>query len=214
MGEETIFEIGPGKGSVTKAMEKRGANVIAVEKDHRLSEAYGWIEGDILTYDLEQLPKCKVVSNLPYHLTSPILARLLPRRDLFTTLTVIVQKEMGERMVASPGSKSYGRFSIFNQFYADVKYAFTIGPNAFSPKPKVESAVIHLTLKEPPQVDEAPFFELVKKAFQTRRKMVGKTIGKTFVVQAGIDPTLRPEMLSLDDFLKINQFYSAPDQTS
>ncbi len=197
--EKPLLEIGPGSGAITNELKRRGAEVIAIEKDRRLVEEYGWIEGDILTYDLESLPVCNVISNLPFSVTAPILTRLLPRRDLFGSLTLIVQKELAERMLGKP----MGRFSILCQFYADISYGFTISKNCFIPKPKVEAAAVQLTLKEPPKVDEELFFALVKKAFHQRRKMIGKTVGRELVEKAGLDPTLRPERLSLDDFVRL-----------
>lgn len=199
--DDHVLEIGPGTGMITRALQKREAQVTAVEIDRRLIAEYGWIEGDILTYDIEQMKGYKIVSNLPFAITAPVLARFLPRRDCFTTLTLILQKELAERMMGKP----MGRFSLLCQFYADVSYGFTISKNCFSPKPKVDAAAVQLTLKQPPDVSEKHFFELVSKAFQGRRKMIGKTLGRDLIAKTSLDPTLRPEKLTLSDFVKLAQ---------
>lgn len=203
---EAIFEVGPGAGALTREMQKRGANVIALEKDHRLVERYGWIEGDILFYDLDDLSRltfsdspCKLVSSVPYAISTPFIERLLPRRDLFTSLTLILQKEFVERMLGKPMSP----LTHFCQFYAEAKFGFLIPKKYFSPPPKVDSAVIQLIPKKPPEVDPKRFFKLVEKAFQQKRKTIGKTVGKEPVEKVGLDPNLRPEQLSFNDFKRL-----------
>ncbi|MCH9610828.1 MAG: Ribosomal RNA small subunit methyltransferase A [Chlamydiales bacterium] len=194
-----VLEIGPGAGILTRALLDRGASVTAVEIDRTLAQEMAklpitLIEGDVLKVEL---PSCdKVVSNLPYHLTSPIMAKLLPR---YQTCTLFCQEEMGRRIVAKPGTKEYGSFTIFVQFYSQASYGFKVSKNCFYPAPTVDSCVIHFEKKEPPKVDEESFFEFVHTAFQGRRKKVSTTWKKRYGVE--IDCSARPQELSLEEFL-------------
>ncbi len=216
---DQIFEIGPGPGVITEACLARGAHVIAVEKDRKLAELLPRLGNvdvyadDILTFPLTGLPYCKLVSNLPYHLTSPILARLVLRDDLFSSLTVVVQEEMARRMTAKPGTRDYGAFTLFLEFYTERRYAFGISRRCFYPQPKVDSGVVTLIPKKPPLVEAKRFFELVHLAFQGRRKMVRTSLGKKFgssevakcLEEIGENPDARPETLTFDAFLKLTE---------
>ncbi len=214
---EYVLEIGAGPGAITEALVKRGAEVVAVELDAVFSEAlkrfpvtvYG---GDILTFPLENLERhAKVVANLPYHITAPILGRLLPRRDLFSTFTLVVQEEVARRMTAQPKTSDYSSLTLFLNFYAEVHYAFRVSRSCFYPAPKVDSAVVHLVLREPPPVDPEPFFHFVRTAFQQRRKMLKNTLATLYesgavgkaLEQLEINPKARPEELSLEIFLAL-----------
>lgn len=230
--EDTILEVGPGPGSLTQALLETGARVLAVEKDEVLAEALQRLQTptqqltvfchDILTFPLqEELPrftpkgqKAKVIANLPYHLTTPILIQLSPLRELFSSLTVMVQDEVGRRMTAQPGTADYGSLTIFLRFYTHPHYAFTVSRNCFYPAPKVNSAIIVLKLREPPLTGEdvTTFFQLTRTAFEHRRKMLRASLKSLFPSQSienaleamGQNPLARPETLSLEEFLKLH----------
>jgi 16S rRNA (adenine1518-N6/adenine1519-N6)-dimethyltransferase len=161
---ESVLEIGPGPGALTEGLLEAGAHVLAVEKDPILAKHLEFLgKGekflrviceDILTVDLEKhLPKgtkTKVIANLPYHLTTPILTRLIPLNKTFSSITVMVQEEVARRFAAIPGSKDYGSVTVFLQYYSEVQYGFKVSKNCFFPKPKVESAMVKFTLQPPP----------------------------------------------------------------
>ena len=162
---------------------------------------------DILEFDLSLLPPhTKVVANLPYHLTAPILTLLAPRHDLFSTLTLMVQDEVARRITAVPKTKEYGSLTVFLNFYASAHYAFKVSHHCFYPQPKVDSAIITLTLKKPAPVDAESFFHCVRTAFQHRRKMIKTTLGAhlgPILEHFGINPQARPEELNLEQWLKV-----------
>jgi 16S rRNA (adenine1518-N6/adenine1519-N6)-dimethyltransferase len=217
---DTVVEIGPGPGALTQALLAAGATVIAVEKDTRFAEALHRLQGpltvvseDFLTWDFATLlrgKRCKVVANLPYHITTPILSRLLPHEELFTSLTIMVQKEVADRMTAPAGSEAYSSLSLFIAFYADARRGFIVKPTCFMPRPKVESAVVQLLLHTPPLADPAPFFALIHQAFQHRRKMmraslrelIAPEVTEQALTELGHSPRARPEELSLAEFLR------------
>ena len=218
---DPILEIGPGPGVLTEALLAQGAHVIAIEKDKKFANALyrlqtedrrlTVIEGDALTPDFASLlkPKTKLIANLPYHITTPLLTRLLPMKNRFDSITAMVQKEVANRFVASPSTKEYGSITVFLNFYSTVEYGFTVEPTCFYPPPRVKSAVVKLSLKTPPEVEEESFFAMTRTAFQGRRKMVRSTLKKKYpldLVEQGLkkmgkELTVRPENLSLDDFL-------------
>ncbi len=215
---ERVLEIGSGPGALTEFLLSRQAHVIAVEKDdvfanelHRFS-GLEVFHGDIRSFPIESIGYGKVVANLPYHLTSPILALLAPRHDLFHSLTLMVQEEVAQRMTAKPGSGQYSSLSLFLRFYTEPKYCFLVSGNCFFPKPKVQSAVVHLKLRRPPSVSSTEgFFKLVKCAFQQRRKMIRSTLKTLYPMNhiekafnaSKISPEARPETLSLEQFLTL-----------
>lgn len=230
--EDTVLEIGPGPGSLTEALLETGASVIAVEKDPILAHALERLKEppqlkifchDIMTFPLkEQLhefsikgKKIKVIANLPYHLTTPILAMLSPMRDAISSLTVMVQEEVARRMTALPGTSEYSSFSVFLRFYTNPVYGFTVSRNCFYPAPKVDSAVVMLELKEPPLLaDQAiSFFELTRTAFEHRRKMLRASLKELYpskqieevLLAIGENPLARPEILSLEKFLQLHK---------
>lgn len=217
-----VMEVGPGPGALTEELLRVGARVLAVEKDHALAEALSRldptgeqlsvIEGDVLELSFNELKeKMQMIANLPYHVTTPILTHVIKRRSLFSRLTLMVQEEVARRFSALPGTKEYGSITIFLNFYADVRYLFSVGHRCFYPAPKVDSAIVQFTLKEPPHVDnEEAFFEMVRKAFHQRRKMLRASLRKEYgaekivaaLKEIGLKDTARPEELSLDEFLK------------
>lgn len=229
--DEVVLEIGPGPGSLTQALLEAGAHVLAVEKDTVLAQALERLQTpaqqltvcchDILTFPLqEEIPrliptgqKAKVIANLPYHLTTPILTQLTPLRNLFSSLTVMVQEEVARRLTAQPGTSDYSSLTIFLRFYTRPQYAFTVSRHCFYPAPKVNSAVVVLQLREPPLSEERAkeFFHLTRTAFEHRRKMLRASLRSLFpphVVEEALEsigqnPLARPEMLSLEEFLKL-----------
>lgn len=224
---DLILEVGPGPGAITQALLKKGAHVLAVEKDALFAKglikqqahapSLEVIADDFLLLDLENLlknrdQKCKVVANLPFQITSPILAKLFPLQSLISSITVIVQKEVGERMVAAPGSKAYSRLSLFTQYYCTPTLSFTVSPNSFSPPPKVSAAVVHLKLHTPPPVSsEKGLFLLIKTAFCQKRKMLRSSLKELYPKSAieealralSLSPAARPQQLTLLQFVSL-----------
>lgn len=220
---DSVLEIGPGPGVLTEELLAQGAQVFAVEKDRKFAAALTRLQTEdkrLIVFEDDALewnpashlnPQTKLVANLPYNITTPILTHFLPRRELFQTITVMVQKEVAERLLAHPGSKAYGSLSVFVQFYSDPIKGFIVEPTCFYPAPKVQSAVVQFRLKTPPIPAEDRFFEMTRCAFGQRRKMVHTTLKKLYPldrVEEGlkkIDKGLkvRPEELSLADFLML-----------
>ncbi|AAP99029.1 dimethyladenosine transferase [Chlamydia pneumoniae TW-183] len=224
--QDWVLEIGPGFGALTEELIAAGAQVIAIEKDPMFAPSLEELPIrleiiDACKYPLDQLQeyttlgKGRVVANLPYHITTPLLTKLfLEAPDFWKTVTVMVQDEVARRIVAQPGGKDYGSLTIFLQFFADIHYAFKVSASCFYPKPQVQSAVIHMKVKEtlPLSDEEIPvFFTLTRTAFQQRRKVLANTLKglypKEQVEQAlkelGLLLNVRPEVLSLNDYLAL-----------
>lgn len=227
---DIVLEIGPGPGSLTQALLDAKAHVFAVEKDAVLAKALERLNTadnkltifceDILKFSIEETlapylkngAKAKVIANLPYHLTTPILVQLVPLRHLFSSLTVMVQEEVALRFTAQATEEDYGSFSVFLSFYTKPTYCFFVSHHCFYPEPRVDSAVVRLDLKTPPDVDNIEdFFKMTRTAFSHRRKMLRGTLKHLFVnadissalEELGQNPQARPEELSLDIFLKL-----------
>ncbi len=219
--KDTILEIGAGPGALTEELLALKAQVVAVEKDRTYAEhllrfpGLKVFEGDIRDFSLDSLKgdkKAKVVANLPYHLTSPILGLLLPRVDLFSTLTLMVQKEVALRMLAKPNTPDYSALTVFINFYTTPHYDFTVSRNCFYPAPKVDSSVVTLNLKESVQnFATLDFFAFVKTAFQQKRKMLRGSL-KSYAPSKEIEdslkacgtlPTARPEDLDLEKWIAL-----------
>jgi 16S rRNA (adenine1518-N6/adenine1519-N6)-dimethyltransferase len=222
---ETVFEVGPGPGGLTRALLKAGANVIVVERDHRclpvleeLSDFHPGkltiIEGDALAISSDDiLPSGgHIVSNLPYNIGTALLVQWLtgsvwPPR--WKSLTLMFQREVAERIVAKAGSDHFGRLSILAQWRSTARIALPVHRSAFTPPPKVMSAVVHIRPKAAPvEVDGKLLEKLTATAFGQRRKMLRQSLKSLPEALAsldalGIDPALRPEMLSVDDFIAI-----------
>ncbi len=217
--EDTVVEIGPGPGTLTRLLAEGVKRVIAVEVDERLFErlkhdliGYRNVEpvlGDALKFPYEEIGKFKVVSNIPYYITTPLLFRLLEAKKNVKTMTLTIQKEVAERIVAGPGGRAYGVLSIMVQYQAHPELKFVIPKEAFRPVPKVDSAVVHIDILEEPSVtvkNEKVFARVIKTAFAQRRKTLsnslkgfGKDIGEK-LLRCGIDPRRRPETLSIGEF--------------
>ena len=223
--QSDVLEIGPGPGGLTRGLLAEGARrVIAIEKDRRciaaledIQKAYPdrlkILEGDALSINpMEHLTgPVKVVANLPYNVGTELLIRwLTPKRwpPFWTSLTLMFQKEVAERIVAPVASKAYGRLALLSQWRTDANIVMNLPPSAFTPPPKVSSAVIHLTALSAPRFEaEAAVLEkTVAKAFNQRRKMLRSSLkGFTLDLEeklqaAGISPTLRAEQVSLEQF--------------
>jgi len=223
---ETVLEIGPGKGALTRYLLEKSRKVIGVEIDKNLCgflkkrfspcENLRIINQDFLRIDFEKVippnKKIKVIGNLPYQITSPVLALLMENRERVKLAVLMVQKEVAQRICARPDTRNWSPLSIGIQLYSDPKILFRLKPSSFKPTPKVESAVIQLEFLKKPKVrikDENFFFQLVKAAFAQRRKMVLNSVSgsldlrKEFVLKAleraKIDPKKRAEALTLDE---------------
>lgn len=217
-----VLEIGPGPGALTEEMIERGATVLAVEKDpifaaelQRFDPSGNNLKvicDDILHVDLpESKQKIKLIGNLPYHITTPILAKFLSKSsDRISSLTFMVQEEVAQRVVAKPKTSDYSSLTVFLNFYAHVKYAFKVTRNCFYPSPTVDSAIISLLPREIPfDVDQEKFFELTRKAFQMRRKTLKKSLKELYsdenILHAldinDLTVFTRPEELSIEQFL-------------
>ncbi len=220
--EDTVVEIGPGPGRMTAMLAGCVKKVIAIELDKELYErltdelsGYGNIDlvhGDALAFPYETLGEFKVVANIPYYITTPILFKLLEHRDRLRSITVTIQKEVAERIAAKPGGKEYGVLSLMIQYYGKPHLEFTIPGGAFRPVPKVDSAVLHIEILRRPSVavkDETLFFKVIKTAFSQRRKMLVNSLKpiaediRERLILAGIEPTRRPETLSIEEFARL-----------
>lgn len=234
--EDTVLEIGPGFGALTQVVAERAKKVIALEIDTKLipilEETLGEynnieiINLDVLKCDIAKLSEeknggkpFKVVANLPYYITTPIIMDMLAKKDFVKSMTVMVQKEVAERMQALPGKGDYGALSIAVQFYADANIDMIVQPSCFMPRPKVASAVITLNIRENPPVelkDKDLFFKVVKAAFGQRRKTLLNTLcnqgGFGFskedmseiIKSVGLDEKIRGEAMSIEEFAKLS----------
>lgn len=218
--DDTVVEIGPGKGTLTAELAGAAQRVIAIEIDRDLIPALRAtvasnveiVEGDALDVDLPRDP-FHVVSNLPYNVTTPLFKRFIQDRDRIIAVTVMIQKEVADRLAAKPRTKTYGPLSVLIQYYADVKYGFTVPPGAFSPPPKVDSAVIRLEWKAE-VANATAFTDFVHQAFSSRRKTLANNLLSMFgslgreeilrrLEKAGIESNARPEQLSVAEFLRV-----------
>ncbi|MEK6263664.1 MAG: 16S rRNA (adenine(1518)-N(6)/adenine(1519)-N(6))-dimethyltransferase RsmA [Clostridium sp.] len=228
--EDFIIEIGPGFGTLTRALLKRAKKVCAIELDEKLFpileeelkefDNFELIHKDALKVDFNELmaneKSVKLVANLPYYLTTPIIVNLLTKGYNFKSLTIMIQKEVGVRIDSEPDCKAYGAFSILVQYYCNTKIIRLVPPSAFLPQPKVESIVIRLDKLEEPKVkvkDEALFFSIVRQSFNMRRKTLWNGVKNMGVSKedlekcferANIDPKRRGETLSLQEFATLS----------
>lgn len=245
-----VLEVGPGFGALTEALAQRTGRVVAVEVDGRLIPILAEqlapypnvtvIHADILTCDLRQLAahfadctEWKVVANLPYYITTPILVKFLEFASCFVTMKeketqeipplvemiLMMQKEVAQRLAAAPGSKAYGSLSVFAQFYARIVPVCDVPKSAFLPPPNVMSQVVRLSLRERPAVDVPDtdwFFQVVRASFAQRRKTllnnlqalmphVSKADLAEVLQTKGLNPTRRAETLSLEEFAILSQ---------
>lgn len=246
--QDVLLEIGAGAGAITVPLAATGAPVLAVEIDRDLAADLAskvppnvsiitadFLKTDVLPFLTALQPnlppatagaataanpvrRFRVVGNLPYNISSPILFRLIELSrayDVFTDATLMVQREVADRLVARPGSKEYGVLSVFAQIYADIERKLDLPPAAFSPPPKVRSSVVRLTFRRSPVriVDDLVFQQVVKVAFMQRRKMLSNALrhfdatAPAVLALAGIDGKRRPETLTLAEFAKLTELF-------
>lgn len=226
--EDGVLEVGPGRGTLTAALARRARKVIAVELDRTLLSGLETsmalypnveiVEGDILRQDLPALARdlgspCRLAANLPYNITTPFMEMLLHAHLPFETIAIMVQKEVGERMMAQPGEDGYGPFSILIDYYSIPEEAVKVPAACFTPPPKVDSSFMLLTMRTQPKVDvvdEAMFFRTVRVSFSMRRKTILNNImggfrlsrdeAVTVLERCGIDPKTRAEKMPMDAF--------------
>jgi len=235
VSEATVLEIGPGRGALTESLARKARRLIAVELDRVLSAQLRMkfnmqpnveiIEGDILTIELNTVfglkpgmlhtglsftpEPARVVGNLPFYITSDILLRLLEYHRYFSTIVIMVQKEVADRLAASAGTRDYGLLSATTQLYGRVEQLFTLPPSAFAPPPKVHSSVVRITIKpkvESLRVPEAEFIAFLKLCFGQKRKTLWNNLKthydeaalKAALAKSGVKPAIRAEALPLE----------------
>ncbi|CAC9441559.1 16S rRNA (adenine(1518)-N(6)/adenine(1519)-N(6))-dimethyltransferase RsmA [bacterium endosymbiont of Bathymodiolus sp. 5 South] len=217
---DNLLEIGPGQGAMTLPLLEcvKQLNVIEIDKDlivmlRNLNKDNLIIhQGDALKFDLSTLTTpLRVVGNLPYNISSPLLFHLLENRDKVVDMTFMLQKEVVERMVAENGSKTYGRLSVMIQAFFEVELVFIVPPESFEPAPKVDSAIVYLKPLTPSKVSNTELFEkIVKAAFSQRRKTLGNCLKSLLLQnQTTIDLSQRAEMLKVEDFIVLTNEYEA-----
>ena len=225
---EPVLEVGPGIGTLTQGLAQSGADVTAIELDRRLLEVLDTtlasydnvriIHGDVLKLDVPMIMNhkpFKVVANLPYYITTPIIMSLLESKLPIERLVVMVQKEVALRMVAKPGTKDYGALSVAVQYYTEPDIVLDVPPKSFLPAPAVTSSVIRCVLRDKPPVDvidEKLFFRVVKAGFAQRRKTFANTMKTTglskdrieeLLAKANIDGQRRGETFTLQEFADV-----------
>ncbi|MCC2157197.1 16S rRNA (adenine(1518)-N(6)/adenine(1519)-N(6))-dimethyltransferase RsmA [Veillonella fallax] len=231
---EPVLEVGPGIGTLTQGLAQSGADVTAIELDRRLLEVLDTtlasydnvriVHGDVLKLDVPTIMNhkpFKVVANLPYYITTPIIMSLLESKLPIERLVVMVQKEVALRMVAKPGTKDYGALSVAVQYYTEPDIVLDVPPKSFLPAPAVTSSVIRCVLRDKPPVDvidEKLFFRVVKAGFAQRRKTFANTMKTTglskdrieeLLAKANIDGQRRGETFTLQEFADIANAWAA-----
>lgn len=234
--EDCVLEIGPGIGTMTRYLAKKAKNVVAVEIDKNLipilydtlreHQNVKIIHSDILKVDINRIVEeenggrpIKVVANLPYYITTPIIMALFENHIAIQSITIMVQKEVADRMQAGPGSKDYGALSLAVQYYAKPEVITKVPASCFIPKPNVDSTVIRLTKYEKPSVEvksEAYLFAIIRASFNQRRKTLVNglvnaekfSVSKEKVIeilgQMGLPPTIRGETFTLEQFAELS----------
>ncbi|MBZ3691075.1 16S rRNA (adenine(1518)-N(6)/adenine(1519)-N(6))-dimethyltransferase RsmA [Phyllobacterium calauticae] len=222
---QTVIEVGPGPGGLTRALLAQGAHVIAIERDERclaalqeISDHYPdrlqVISGDALETDFKALAgngTVKIVANLPYNVGTQLLIGWLlsePWPPFYASLTLMFQREVAERIVAKPASDAYGRLGVLAGWRTEAKITFDVPPQAFTPPPKVTSSVVHLVPRASPLACDATMLgRVTQAAFGQRRKMLRQSIkplgGEALLAKVGIDPTRRAETLSIEEFVAL-----------
>lgn len=235
--EDIVLEIGPGFGTLTEELALNAKKVIAIEKDHRLMEVLDYtlqnydnvkiINEDFLKIDLEKIfieeaqgQKLKVVANLPYYITTPILERIIENKNYFSTVSVMVQEEVARRVVASPNNKDYGSLTLYLEYNSEKEILMKVPRTVFMPSPKVDSAILYLKLVHRDlDVDEDYLFKFIRSGFTKRRKNIMNSLSKGFVniskeelkeilSSLELSGNLRAENLSLQDYINITKKYT------
>ena len=229
--EDTVLEIGSGRGELTKFIAPRVKHLTALEIDTSLCEQ---LEGSLKEYKNSEIINCdvlkfnfkkyfrsakikrlKVIGNIPYYISTPIIEELLKHRKKIEVVFFTVQKEFADRIAARPGSKTFGSLSCFIQYYAEPEKLFLIKRNSFFPSPKVDSCLLRLKIRNKPTIkvrDEKFFFSIIRAAFNKRRKTLRNSLKDIypsekltqFFVKYSITPNTRPECLSLEDFANLS----------
>ena len=224
--DDLVIEIGSGLGVVTSEIAKLVYHLVAIEIDKELLKIskdvlklfhnISFEPKDILKIDLHELAlgrKYKIIGNLPYYITAPIIEKILEAKDKAELAVLMVQKEVAERMAEAPGSKKYGSFSGFVQYHAEVKLNSFVSKSSFLPWPEVGSALVVLKLHQTPKYkvkDEKLFFDIVHAAFQQRRKQLSNSLSEFKIEGIDIDLSRRPETLGIDEFVKITNYCYNP----
>jgi len=226
---DQVLEIGPGLGHLTRVLTERSGKVLAIEVDDRLiphlQEEFNATRNlelrhaDALEYDFETLTgRWKVVANLPYYISTPIIQKLIKHRSKFISLTLMLQKEVAQRIAAPPGGKEYGYLSVLVQYYTVPRIEFKVPPGSFTPQPEVDSMVITLFLRDEPAVqvrDEAFFIRVIKAAFSQRRKTLRNSLKQLKVSKEKMDAVMdgtsidlgrRAETLTVEEFGRLADF--------
>lgn len=216
---ETVVEIGPGRGALTRPLLERTQRLHVVEIDRDLVARLPEIaagrdlvihQADVLDFDFSSIAqggRLRLVGNLPYNISTPLMFHVIDQSDAIADAVFMLQKEVAERIVAQPGTKDYGRLSVMVQWRMRVEHLFDVGPGAFQPPPKVQSSVIRMTPRAPAEilrVDRERFSRVVQSAFAQRRKTLRNSlrgvIDDAEFARRGIDPARRAETLSLEEF--------------
>lgn len=225
---DPVLEIGAGPGALTELLLDAKVDLVVVEKDSILADALHRFqkEGikleifcqDILDFPLHSLferkkAPLKVIANLPYHITTPIINQLVEHHESIHMLVLMVQEEVARRMTAKPGSKEYGSLTVYLNYHANLKYGFKVSRTCFFPVPQVDSAVVILYPKAPmlAQKEQDLFFKLTRTAFQMRRKMIRVSLKELYpkiaiektLLALNLNPSARPEELSLENFMDL-----------
>ncbi len=218
---DSILEIGPGEGALTELIYPIVKEMVAIEIDPMLIEhlknreslkGLNIVHGDVLLQDIENLPVknlVRVIGNIPYNITSPIIFWLIEQLHIWDDAFIMMQKEVAERLSAVVGTKAYGRFTVVTGAYLNMEYCFTIPPDVFIPKPKVDSAIIRFTKKENPLISDEKYMrfnKLVSAAFSQRRKMLRNTLKGWDIhpdLQEQINFSRRPETLTIEEFVTL-----------
>jgi 16S rRNA (adenine1518-N6/adenine1519-N6)-dimethyltransferase len=222
--KDTVVEIGPGLGTLTAIIAEKAKKVIAIEFDKKLiapleKNVSHFSNIEIVNRDALKFPyetiqgTFMVIANIPYNITTPLIFRLLEYRTKLQSMTLLMQREVAKRIVASPGTKDYGVLSLSLQLRTKPELKFTVSKKVFSPPPKVDSSVVHFDILQKPPYnirDEKLFLDIVKTAFSQRRKTLVNSLKKFDGIQdllqvADIDPKLRPGMLSMEDYARLSK---------
>lgn len=225
--DDTIIEIGPGTGLLTERLVKTGAAILAVEKDFDLIKTLKRnvgepnnlkvIHQDALWFDLANIsPHYKVVANIPYNITSPLIRKFIEGENKPESMVLMVQKEVAERIAAKPGNSNRGLLTLIVEFYADTEILFEVSRREFYPSPQVDSAVIRLTIRnDKHDVEEAMFFKVVKAGFASKRRQIHNSLAATLrlekdvmtkiLTEAKIDPMRRGEDLTLEEWTELTR---------
>lgn len=239
--DDFVLEIGPGIGTMTQALCEAARSVTAVEIDRNLIPILGEtldgyhnvtvLQEDVLDMDIRQLAEeknggkpIKIVANLPYYITTPIVLKLLESEVPLQSITIMVQREVAERMCAAPGTKDYGALTLAIRYYTEPEIRCFVPPNCFMPRPKVGSAVVRLTRHETPSVetkDVPQLFKLIRASFNQRRKTLQNGIANSpdfslsreeiasCIASCGFSPTVRGETLTLEEFARLSDAITA-----